>query len=132
MINYVLISIVCGTAIICVLLILWFITRWNTGEGNVFQNNKDLDSTLTTGGGIIIAMQIITFLFVAHMMKNESGESLLTQGIVMALINIPQTMFAYALGKKNGESAVYKDTNKDTNSRIEKIESYLRGDDEEE
>lgn len=124
--NWIVASIVSFSALLIILIVLYFITQWNKQEGSIFQSNRHLDTTLSTGGGILLAVVIITLLFVAHIFRGNDEETILTQAVVMAIVSIPQTMFAYALGKQNGENGASKNEDR---KRIERIEEYLSGED---
>ena len=86
------------------------------------KNNKEFDTTVLNVGGLIIALVVVVLLFVSHW-KQKEGEPLLREAIIMAIITLPQTIIAYAVGHKNGKES------SDTNQRLDKIEAYLSGED---
>ena len=67
----------------------------------LFKDNEDLDSTiLILIGGLLALIIIIGLLFIHY--KSKSDKPLLTEAIIMALINIPNTCISYSVGNKNG------------------------------
>lgn len=80
----------------------------------IIKDNRDLDTTIVTFFGSLLAVLIIGGLFWLH--SKSAEKSLLSPEIVMAIIQLPATFIAYSLGKKasqtetNGNGGTNKET----------------------
>lgn len=124
--NYITILIIGCVILITIFLILSFISKWrNPKTTPLFQDNRDLDTSILTLGAVILSFTIVVLLFISHWRVDGNEKPVLTEAIIMAIISIPTHFITYALGKKNGENE-----SKQSDKRIEKIEKYLQGDDD--
>lgn len=78
----------------------------------IIKDNRDLDTTITTFAGSLLAGAVTGGLFWLH--AQNPAASLLSPEIVMALLQLPATFIAYSLGKKAGTSEMNGNGTKET------------------
>ena len=68
----------------------------------IIKDNRDLDTTIVTFAGSVLAGAVTGGLFWLH--AKSPDNSLLSPEIVMALLQLPATFIAYSLGKKASQT----------------------------
>ena len=69
----------------------------------IIKDNRDLDTTIVTLFGSILAVLIVGGLFWLHA-KGAGNDGFLSAEMVMSIIQLPATFIAYSLGKKSGQT----------------------------
>lgn len=69
---------------------------------SIIKDNKDLDTTIMSITALLLGLIVPVGLMILHIRSPEN--TLLSPEICMALIQLPATFAAYALGKQRGQT----------------------------